>query len=58
LLRSPFGLTLSSSDVNQFLADKVDKKLLYWTSQRLNAAGREVIANSVLISSMLYFVAL
>jgi hypothetical protein len=51
-------LTLSSSDVNQFLADKVDKKLLYWTSQRLNAAGREVIANSVLISSMLYFVAL
>jgi hypothetical protein len=31
---------------------------MYWTLQRLNAAGREVVTNSILISSMLYFLAI
>jgi hypothetical protein len=29
LLGSPFGLTLSSSDVDQFLIDRTDRKLHY-----------------------------
>jgi hypothetical protein len=37
---------------------KVEKKLVYWSSQRLNATSREVIGNSVLISFLLYFLAL
>jgi hypothetical protein len=37
---------------------KIDKKLLYWVKTRVNSAGREVIANSVLISTCLYFVAI
>jgi hypothetical protein len=37
---------------------KIDKKLQYWSTVRLNASGREVVANSVLISTCLYFLAL
>jgi hypothetical protein len=41
-----------------FLQTKIDKKLLYWMSQRINIIGRETIANAILISSMLYFIAI
>jgi hypothetical protein len=54
-LGAPFGLTLSSSDVNTFLLDKLDKKLTYWSTKKHNAVGREVISNGVLVSTMLYF---
>jgi hypothetical protein len=57
LLGSPFGLTLSTRDVDQFLIEKVETKLQYWSLVRLNAAGREVITNIVLISALLYFLA-
>jgi hypothetical protein len=53
LLGSLFGLTLISADVNEFSSAKIKKKLLYWLSIHLNAAGREIITNSVLISSLL-----
>jgi hypothetical protein len=58
LLGSPFGLTLSMQDVDSFLSAKIDRKLAYWSSLKLNAARKEVVANGILISSMLYFLAL
>jgi hypothetical protein len=42
-------------DVDSFLLAKIDKKLDYWTTIRLNSAKRAMIANNVLISSLLYF---
>ena len=41
-----------------FLQTKIDKKLFYWTFQRINITGRETIANAILISSILYFIAI
>jgi hypothetical protein len=58
LLGAPFGLSLSTADVDKFLADKIDKKLLYWSTQRLNTTSCEIVTNSTLISSMLYFLAI
>jgi hypothetical protein len=55
LLGAPFGLTLSTQDVDSFLVDKIEAKLKYWATTKLNFAGREVIVNGVLISSLLYF---
>jgi hypothetical protein len=57
-LGSPFGLLVSSSNIDQFLIDRTDKKLQYWITQHLNTTVRPVIANGVLISSTLYFLAL
>jgi hypothetical protein len=37
---------------------KIEKKLQYWCSIRLNTTGREVIANGVLISTLFYFLAI
>jgi hypothetical protein len=45
-------------DVDSFLSAKIDRKLAYWSSLKLNAARKEVVANGILISSMLYFLAL
>jgi hypothetical protein len=55
LLGAPFGMELTTEDADTFLMNKIDKKLDYWTTVRLNSAGRVVISNSVLISTMLYF---
>jgi hypothetical protein len=32
LLGTPFGIDLSSYVVNQFLINKIDKKLIYWAT--------------------------
>jgi hypothetical protein len=45
-------------DVDEFLFTRIDKKLVYLSSFRLNAVDRAIIANSVLISSMMYFLVL
>jgi hypothetical protein len=43
--------------VNQFLVDKVEKKLQYLVTSRLGPSGFEVIVNGVLVSTCLYFLA-
>jgi hypothetical protein len=58
LLGAPFGMDITTEDANSFLMAKIEKKLMYWVTVRLNSAGREVIANSVLVSSLLYFLAI
>ena len=58
LLGTPFGMTLSSGDVDKFLLDRVNKKLEYWCKRKHNVMGRVVIVNSVLLSSTIYFVSI
>jgi exonuclease III len=58
LLGTPFGMTLTSADVDKFLLERINKKLDYWCKVRNNSMGRVVIVNSVLLSSTLFFVSI
>jgi len=58
LLGSPFGINLHTTDVDEFLAGKVKKKLAYWTSIHLSLAGHAIIVNSILLSTLWYFIAI
>ena len=58
LLGTPFGMSLSSGDVDKFLLDRVSKKLEYWCKLKHNVMGRAVIVNSVLLSSTIFFVSI
>jgi hypothetical protein len=55
LLGTLFGLTLSAQNVDRFLLRKLDKKIQVWSQTRLNLSSREVVANGVLSSNLLYF---
>jgi hypothetical protein len=44
--------------VDQFLIDCVQKKITYWSSVRLNGAGRTVVVNGFLVSATLYFLSI
>lgn len=55
LLGAPFGLSLSTHDVDTFLYDKMEKKLNHWSSQKINPTGRAVIVNSVPLSTLFFF---
>ena len=56
LLGSPFGLSITTADIDQFLLGKLRKKLTYWTSTKLSLAGRRLIVNQVLMSTLWYFI--
>lgn len=58
LLGTPFGITLDTDDVDAFLAAKITRKLSYWTTVHLSLAARAVVVNSVLLSSLWYFLSL
>jgi hypothetical protein len=58
LLGTAFGLNLAIQDVDSFLYDKVTKKLRYWVTTKLSLAGRAVIVNSVLMSTLWFFVSI
>jgi hypothetical protein len=55
-LGTPFGLSLKTDDVDSFLQDKITKKLSYWNSQFLSLAARRVIVNSILLSTLWFFI--
>jgi hypothetical protein len=56
LLGTPFGLNLNTRDVDQFLYNKIAKKLDYWSKMKLSLAGRAVICNQVLLSTLWFFI--
>jgi hypothetical protein len=56
LLGIPFGLDLDIVDVDNFLLQKIQSKLDYWTSTMLSLVGRTIIVNSILLSILWYFV--
>lgn len=55
LLGTPFGLSISTVDVDQFLIAKIRKKITYWTSTKLSLAARRLIVNQILMSTLWYF---
>lgn len=55
LLGTPYGLSIASQDVDEFLLGRVMKKLQYWSTTKINSTGRGVIVNTVLLSSLVYF---
>jgi hypothetical protein len=55
LLGAPFGLALSTGDVDKFLLDKINKKLTYWATVHINPTDRGIIVNSVLNSATFFF---
>lgn len=58
LLGAPFGMDITTEDTNGFLMAKIEKRLMYWITMRLNSARQEVITNNVLVSSLLYILAI
>ena len=58
LLGAPFGLSLATKDVDSFLLDKLSKKLVHWSTTKLNPTGRSIVANSVLLSSTFFFLSI
>ena len=58
LLGTPFGMSLSSGDVDKFLQDRINKKLEYWCKCKHNVMDRAVIVKSVLLSSTIFFVSI
>ena len=56
LLGTPFGLNLNTHDVDRFLYNKISKKLDYWSTMKLSLAGRVVICNRVLLSTLWFFI--
>jgi hypothetical protein len=58
LLGSPFGISLSTEQIDQFLVERIGKKIDFWATVRLNSAGRAVIANGVMVSTTLYFLSI
>jgi exonuclease III len=55
LLGAPFGLSLTSGDINDFLYERIRKKLTHWSATMMNLTGRAVIVNSVLLGACFYF---
>ena len=47
-----FGIDLKSEAMLSPLLLSIKHKLLYWDAQKMSSAGRVVVANSVLLSSM------
>jgi len=58
LLGSLFGLSLDSKSVDDFLLDRVQKKLAFWCTAKINTTGRVVIVNHVLLSALFFFIAI
>ncbi len=57
-LGATFGLTLEVKDVDGFLIDRIQKKIKIWSTNHLPIAGRATIVNSVLSSTLCYFIAI
>ena len=55
LLGTPFGLDLTTEDVDSFLLKRAIAKLTYWTSIHLSLSSRAITMNQVLLSSLWYF---
>lgn len=58
LLGAPFGLSLATEDVDKFLYDKIVTKLNYWGTQKINPTDRAEVVNSVLLSTLFFFLSI
>jgi hypothetical protein len=55
-LGTPFSLQLSSSSIDTFLVERTRQKLGVWCASRMHISGRAIIANSVILASILFFI--
>jgi hypothetical protein len=58
ILGAPFGISLSTADVDDFLLEKLSKKLTLWNTLKINATGRSIVVIGILLSSMFYFMSI
>jgi hypothetical protein len=58
LLGAVFGLSLIATDLDEFLKDKIIKKLGYWYHTKIHVTKRGVIVNGVLLSMAYFFLAI
>lgn len=56
LLKILFELFQSILDKDEFLLNKVKKKLNYWKTTKLSLIDRGIIVNHVLLSTIYYFI--
>ena len=56
LLGTPFGLNLHTPDIDQFLYNKISRKLDYWSTMKLLLVGRVVICSQVLFSTLWFLI--
>jgi hypothetical protein len=55
-LGSPFGFNLASQSIDAFLIERTKQKLNPWYASKLHLARRIIIANCVILASILFFV--
>ena len=58
LLGAPFSLSLATKDVDSFLFDKLSKKLVHWSTTKINPTSCSIVANSILLSSTFFFLSI
>lgn len=58
MLGTPFGIDVATPNEDEFLQAKITKKLAYWSNLHLSLAGRSVVVNSVLLSTLWYFLSI
>lgn len=54
--RNTFWSKYHTTKIDQFLIHKISKKLDYWSTMKLSLAGRGVIVNQVLLSTLWFFI--
>jgi hypothetical protein len=50
-----FGLSLTAGNADEFLLNRINKSLGYWSSTKINSIGRGMVVNGVLLSSTYFF---
>jgi hypothetical protein len=58
LLGTPFGLSLKSQSIDEFMKERVNQRLRYRCTIKINSIGRSIIANKILLSSMFFFMSI
>ena len=53
LLGTSFRLNMRTQDVDEFLKNKLSKKLRFWSTAKINSTRRGVIVNSILLSTLI-----
>jgi hypothetical protein len=56
LPKTPFGISLEVADIDEFLFQKIKKKLRYWTTLFLSLPARAIVANSIPLLTLWYFI--
>jgi hypothetical protein len=58
LLGTPFGLSMSSQSMDDFIKERVNKSLRYWCTTKVNSTGRGIVVNKILLSSIFFFISI